>query len=107
MPKRIQRRRTRGWHKPKGSCYVGRPGKFGNPFKPEDFVDGTPKMAVEAFRLWIKENDYNDAVIECEEEGLLTTKVIKRDLKGKDLICWCTEDAEYCHADVLLKIANR
>jgi hypothetical protein len=28
-----------------------------------------------------------------------------RELKGKDLICWCKPGAP-CHADVLLAIAN-
>lgn len=32
-PKRIQRKRTKGWRMPEGAVYVGRPGKFGNPFR--------------------------------------------------------------------------
>lgn len=36
-PKRIQRRRTKGWRMPEGAVYVGRPGPFGNPF---DFRSG-------------------------------------------------------------------
>ena len=32
MPKRIQRRRTRGWRMPEGAIYVGRPTKWGNPY---------------------------------------------------------------------------
>lgn len=31
-PKRIQRKRTKGWRMPPGAVYVGRPGPFGNPF---------------------------------------------------------------------------
>jgi len=30
---------------------------------------------------------------------------IKRELRGKDLMCWCRLDHP-CHADVLLEIAN-
>ena len=33
MPHRIQRQRTAGWRLPEGAVYVGRPGKWGNPFK--------------------------------------------------------------------------
>lgn len=33
MPQRIQRQRTRGWRMPQGAVYVGRPTKWGNPFK--------------------------------------------------------------------------
>lgn len=38
MPKRIQRRRTKGWRMPPDTVYVGRPGKWGNPFKVGDIV---------------------------------------------------------------------
>lgn len=31
-PKRIQRRRTKGWRMPDGAVYVGRPSRWGNPF---------------------------------------------------------------------------
>lgn len=32
-PKRIQRKRTKGWRMPEGVLYVGRPTIFGNPFR--------------------------------------------------------------------------
>ena len=32
MPVRIQRKRSKGWRMPAGAVYVGRPGKWGNPF---------------------------------------------------------------------------
>jgi hypothetical protein len=32
MPKRIQRKRTKGWKIPEGAVYVGRPTIYGNPF---------------------------------------------------------------------------
>lgn len=32
-PTRIQRQRTKGWRAPEGSVYVGRPSRWGNPFK--------------------------------------------------------------------------
>ena len=33
-PRRIQRKRTKGWRMPEGAVYVGRPTIFGNPFRP-------------------------------------------------------------------------
>lgn len=33
LPKRIQRKRTKGWRMPDGAVYVGRPTVFGNPFR--------------------------------------------------------------------------
>lgn len=35
-PQRIQMKRTKGWRKPEGAVYVGRPSLYGNPF----LVDG-------------------------------------------------------------------
>lgn len=35
-PKRIQRKRTKGWRMPEGAIYVGRPTKWGNPAKVGD-----------------------------------------------------------------------
>ena len=32
-PQRIQRQRTKGWRMPEGAVYVGRPTKWGNPFR--------------------------------------------------------------------------
>ena len=32
MPRRIQRKRLKGWRKPPGSVCVTRPGIFGNPY---------------------------------------------------------------------------
>lgn len=33
MPSRIQRRRVTGWRLPAGATYVGRPSRWGNPFR--------------------------------------------------------------------------
>lgn len=99
-PKRIQRKRTKGWKMPKGAVYIGRPTKWGNPYKVgeeinapiliEGMVVGTPEVARNLYSLWIGENG---PPAELEE------------LKGKDLACWCPLD-QPCHADVLLELAN-
>jgi len=81
-PKRIQRRRTKGWRMPEGAVYVGRPTRFGNPFR-----TGVPAMDVDAYRGWISQAQ------------------ARAFLRGKDLACWCKLD-QPCHADVLLEIAN-
>ena len=47
MPKRIQRKRTKGWRMPDCAIYVGRPTKFGNPFNVTD--DRTNAEAVFAY----------------------------------------------------------
>jgi hypothetical protein len=95
-PKRIQRKRTKGWKMPEGAVYVGRPTLFGNPFKAVLTDSGpiTPRMAVDGYRAMLK-----------RPEKQVYRNVIKATLRGKDLACWCPID-QPCHADVLLEVAN-
>ena len=84
--KRIQRKRTKGWRMPEGAVYVGRPTRGGNPYAawtPEGIV-----RSITAFRELLEGNPHwvND---------------VRRELRGKDLACWCPLD-QPCHADVLL-----
>jgi len=39
-PKRIQLRRTKGWHKPEEAVVVSRPSKWGNPYRLGDRMSG-------------------------------------------------------------------
>lgn len=74
---------------PAGAVYVGRPSKFGNPFAMRSEAD---RIAVIAkFEAWM-----------LSKPNLIES--CKRELKGKDLVCWCAPLR--CHADVLLRIAN-
>lgn len=110
-PIRIQRKRTAGWRMPANTVYVGRPGKFGNPFSFKDFLislslihqvrqvqnhevsdNAGREWMVDSFEKWIKENP-----------ELLS--LAKKELKGKNLACWCSLK-EKCHADILLMIVN-
>jgi hypothetical protein len=101
-PTRIQRKRTKGWKMPPNTVYVGRPTKWGNPYragKPKsrywpDKRFRTPAEAVELFGEWLMQAD----------EGQLKDEVVL-ELRGKNLACWCPLD-QPCHADVLLEIAN-
>ncbi|WBB81289.1 DUF4326 domain-containing protein [Micromonospora sp. WMMD882] len=89
--RRIQRRRTAGWRMPEGAVYVGRPGRWGNPFRGD--TPASRAGAVRLFRLWVARHpDYADAV--------------RAELAGKTLACWCPLDKP-CHADVLVDIANQ
>ena len=100
MPKRIQRKRTKGWRKPEGAVCVDRPSKWGNlhlvgvPCVECEGAVHSAKEAVMFFR-W----DLMDDWLEISETD------VKRELHGKDLVAWCKLDAD-CHADVLLEIAN-
>lgn len=126
MPERIQRRRTKGWRMPDGAVYVGRPTKWGNPFRiyhghssigpawsaarstwrhiPADecihgYVTSShldPSAAVELYRSLLE--------VRARDEGDRLRKWLAP-LVGRDLVCWCPP-GHPCHADVLLRIAN-
>ena len=94
-PRRIQRKRTKGWRMPENTVSVCRPGKWGNPF-PMEFSDAHGRrVAVWNYELWIQGTD----------EGKRIAEAARRELRGKNLACWCPLD-QACHADVLLRVAN-
>jgi hypothetical protein len=89
---------------PEGAVYVGRPTKWGNPFKPSNGDCSHPdcgprshppitvEKTVAAYRRWLA--------------GMLVVDPkFLDDLRGHDLVCWCPPTRS-CHADVLLEIAN-
>ena len=114
-PKRIQRKRTAGWRMPVGAVYVGRPTRWGNPFRiavpycgPTIRQANTAQEAVSAFNDWIRRDTlhhlmWDPSLIVAHVE--LKASLSRGDLAGRDLVCWCPLD-QPCHADVLLKIAN-
>ena len=96
-PRRIQRRRSKGWRMPATAVYVGRGTPYGNGHKIGDRDEnGNPmdRAAVVAA--------YADA-LNCARPETLAT--IRHNLAGRDLACWCRLDQE-CHADLLLALAN-
>ena len=123
--KRIQRKRTKGFRLSDLSenvVYVGRPGKFGNPFRltPDGWIEcySINRTILNPWILWSITGgfDIND-IIELYElwaNGLLVEKrflpypppdEMIESLRGRDLACWC-KLTDKCHADILLKLAN-
>lgn len=106
MPVRVQQRRTKGWRKPENAVSVVRGTEWGNPFKVGAIVDGvlpggaetsvevTAPVAVALYRAWITQT-YGPGIV----------NQIRRELGGKNLMCFCPLD-QPCHADVLLELAN-
>ena len=92
-PKRIQRKRVKGWRMPEGAVYVGRGTSFGNPYRHEHF-GGNREAVVAAYWRYLH-----------HQNGADVLNAVKRKLRGKDLACWCPL-SQPCHADVLLEIAN-
>ena len=117
MPKRMQRRREKGWRKPEGAVYVGRGSRWGNPLIVceewptadevvrlfRDLVEhGEAWWTSDPGTRWEKRNRWR---LKGQERRWLNPDAIRRDLAGRDLMCWCPE-GQACHADVLLAVAN-
>ena len=105
MPDRIQLRRTIGWRKPQGAVVVARPSRWGNPYSVRAATEAghlNPRLAaVDAYRAWLR----GDPMEVAREGPPPSIEEIRRELRGRDLACWCPPDAP-CHADVLLELAN-
>lgn len=114
-PKRIQLRRTKGWRMPPNTVKVDRSTKWGNPFvanHPGSVVerDMKPAAAVAAFRSMVaKEGGWFPTPLPWPKGKIpaqyTTAGDVARELRGKNLACWCSLD-QPCHADVLLELAN-
>ena len=107
MPERIQLHRTRGWRKPAGAVIVARPSKWGNPFQMKVVAQRYPSITPQQARAFVV-NEFRDMLAAPklrEWYGYPSDDEIRRELRGRDLACWCPLD-EPCHADVLLEIAN-
>lgn len=74
---------------PKNAVYIGRPSKWGNPF--EIGKDGDRNTVIEKYRRYL---EHHPELLEAA----------RRELHGKDLVCWCAPAA--CHGDVLIEVAN-
>ena len=88
---------------PPNAVYVGRPSKWGNPMTvfelkrlfPNDTELELQERAVSWFREYI--------TIAFGRPLELMSQI--GELKGKDLVCWCSPLP--CHANVLLELANK
>lgn len=131
-PKRIQRQRTKGWRMPEGTVYVGRPSRWGNPFRAVRNVAGVGRRRIRpGWSVVRSDGGRADIEIQHASDRLDALEIaveyfrlaihpaaskdsltayplwaeIQAELRGKDLACWCPLD-QPCHADVLLEIAN-
>lgn len=128
MPKRITRKRTKGWRQPPNTKYVGRPGKYGNPFRligDQIYCDASHRRKIlDPWVLWDEDRLYTEkqgeqAIVFLYRHWLsglydsddrvkprgFTLDEARQDLQGKNLSCWCKQD-DPCHAEVLLEFLN-
>ncbi len=101
-PRRIQRKRIKGWRMPPNTVYVGRGSRWGNRYKTGDKLPNgeilTRERVIELYRKGV-----NEVAINGSE--YLRKYFDLSELRGKNLCCWCKPD-ELCHADILLELAN-
>lgn len=103
-PQRIQRKRTKGWKMPPNTVSVTRPGRWSNPRKVGMYKGYTAADAVRDFKAWLNRDVGTESW--CLVYGKPpTTEEIRRELRGKNLACFC-KIGHPCHGDVLLEIAN-
>lgn len=129
-PARIQRRRVKGWRAPEGAVYVGRGSRWGNPFAVisvarapwrveavalgSDALPGGPH----AFSTWEEAAAFATRLFRLHtgplglyEYDADTLADLRRDLAGRDLMCWCPipepGQPDHCHAAVLIELANQ
>lgn len=123
-PIRVQMHRTKGWRKPDGVIYVGRPSLWGNPWRPGDAGwrvarEDRAAWAVDRYRrelarfsllsdwaMHVSEKTWDAVSRRITELGVSSmAEAVPHFLAGRDLACWCPLDRP-CHADVLLDLAN-
>lgn len=84
-------------HDPIGyDVYVGRPSKWGNPFKIGQVYGGIildRDSVIQQFEDWLTGSDIGRKLLLDIHE-----------LRGKTLACWCAPLS--CHADILARLAN-
>jgi hypothetical protein len=86
---RVLNKRARDAYQHQLAIYIGRPTRWGNPYR--EGVDGTRAEVIAKFEELVRGTPWLLAAV-------------KKELKGKDLVCWCAPLP--CHGDVLLRIAS-
>lgn len=91
---------------PKNTISIARPGRYGNPYRIVETGTGLFNVYNGSMLIaWAISKDMAlDLSLEKYEEGL-NHEEIKKELKGKNVACFC-KTTERCHGDILLKIAN-
>ena len=113
---RIQRKRTKGFKMPDNTVYVGRPTKFGNPFKltPKGWIMcySTNRNILDPWIFWSATGGFClSDIVELYEKWLkgefkqscLPMPPDISVLKGKNLACFCPLNKP-CHVDILIKM---
>ena len=131
-PIRVQRKRTKCWTMPENTVYVGRPTKWGNPFKLvgdmvyvdnwerrvgffrwaylcQGDIDTVLRLYKTVLTGFLQVGEYNIIVNDLDKISYWLHKFEGYDLselRDKNLACFCSLN-EPCHVDVLLEVVNK
>jgi len=105
-PMRIHRLRLKGWKMPPNTLYVGRPTKWGNPWKVGAWNsvsmrgNMTLQDVLDNYWEWVEHGNFSRST----QGGLVKDSL--HELRGKNLADWCPLD-QPCHVPILLEAANQ
>ena len=110
-PRRIQRRRVKGWWLPEGAVCVDRSTHWGNPWRegitswtlgPGGVIDRSGKVLTHQDAV----DSYRNSILASPD----MVAAVRRELAGRDLACYCPlpppGEPDICHARVLIDLAN-
>jgi hypothetical protein len=115
-PRRIQRKRSKGWRMPPGTVLVCRPGPWGNPYMTAPQAD-PPILAQHVVSM---HRDLIEDRLAGKDAAWFRDRLNR--LRGRNLACWCRLcpahqdgkpfgvacwDCAPCHADTLGVYANQ
>lgn len=108
FPARVHRQRTRGWRKPPGALWVGRPGRYGNPYIiGQTFHVGPPWSGRDVL---IRDREHATRLFYQWVTSAQSRAVLAADLAGRSLMCMCPDpepgQPDWCHAAVWIVLAN-
>ena len=105
--RRVQLSRRKGWRKPENTVVTSKPTMWGNPFWKGY---GCRMSAAWSYRVHL-ETELLLMRLGAPAQNTHMRKIAEHlhELRGKNLACWCPLDMPdcYCHAGVLLDLANR
>ena len=93
LPEVLNKRHLAGGKLPEGARYIGRPSRWGNPFKIGR--DGDREEVMAKYVAWLDEKLMDDDF--CKELAKLS--------KASALVCWCKPEG--CHGDHLVAAMQR
>jgi len=93
LPEVLNKRHLPGGKLPAGARYIGRPSRWGNPFKLGR--DGDREQVMAKYAAWLEDRLADDTF----------RKELRKLSEATALVCWCKPEA--CHGDLLVAAMAR